>query len=78
MVLIDGGDGNGNGRSSAWQENGETPPQLMPAESYEFRVTKAEMQLLLRLRMLGAGSYQVVVAKTAHSMWGLRTFEVKE
>jgi hypothetical protein len=77
VVLLDGSSG-GNGRSSAWQEGGETLPLPPPAESYEFRVTKAEMQLLLRLRMLGAGSYQVLVAKTAHSMWGLRTFEVKE
>jgi hypothetical protein len=76
VVLLDGS--GGNGRSSAWQEGRETPPLPPPAESYEFRVTKAEMQLLLRLRMLGAGSYQIHVAKTAHSMWGLRTFEVKE
>lgn len=52
-----------NERESAWQE---------------IRVSRAEYQMLLHLRMLGSGVHAVRVRKDSRGMKGLREFRVTE
>jgi len=44
----------------------------------EIRVSETEHRLLLHLRMLERGRYDIEVFKDASSMWGLREFRVIE
>lgn len=67
-----------NGRSkSAWQEPDEGPA-ARDAQTYQMEVSLREQQLLLRLRMLEAGSWGLEVVKEARGREGLVRFRVVE
>jgi hypothetical protein len=70
-VVIDGR--NGRGRS-AWRDDGGEVRE--PGQVYMMEVSLREQQLLLRLRMLEAGEYQVRVNKAGRGRDGLRLWEV--
>jgi len=59
-----------DGRGSAWQD-GQPGCQ-------EIRISKAEYQMLLHLRMLDSGIHAVRIRKVARGMKGLREFRVTE
>lgn len=71
MSLVVQPEGNGrigdsaNQRDSAWQE-------------LDLRVSKAEYEMILHLRMLGAGVSAVRLLKTRRGMHGLQEFRVCE
>jgi hypothetical protein len=79
----------GNGgerRRSAWREAGGDDGRGARSEDEAQReagtrmmeVSLREEQLLLRLRMLGAGVYEVAVRKSQRGMWGLLEGRVVE
>ncbi len=70
-VVIDGR--NGRGRS-AWRDDEGQAGEATPV--YMMEVSLREQQLLLRLRMLEAGEYQVRVEKGGRGREGLRIWEV--
>jgi hypothetical protein len=69
-VVIDGR----NGRRSAWREDGGEGREV--GQVYVMEVSLREQQLLLRLRMLEAGEYQVRVEKGGKGREGLKLWEV--
>jgi hypothetical protein len=70
-ALVEGGNGR---RESAWREtNPETTPDR---DLYTMGVSLREQQLLLRLRMLEAGEFRLVVVKDGRGMTGLREWDL--
>ncbi len=57
-------------RESAWQDDGQG--------FQEIRLSKAEYQMILHLRMLSSGVHAVRVRKDARGMRGLREFRIAE
>jgi len=56
--------------SSAWRDDGQG--------FQEIRLSKAEYQMILHLRMLNSGVHAIRVHKTGRGMRGLRGFRVTE
>ncbi len=79
-VVTNGRDGR---RASAWNDSGipEGNEEIAPenlARLYPMDVSLREQQLLLRLRMLGAGEYTVMVYKDQRGMIGLKEWNVED
>lgn len=77
--------GRGERRESAWNDSTnrnfdneelETPENI--ARLYAMDVSLKEQQLLLRLRMLGAGEFVVMVYKDQRGMIGLKEWNVED
>ena len=66
----------GGAPQSAWREEEPAGDELVETV-YELPLSKAEMQLVMRLRMLEAGAFVLAVTKSERGMWGLMGFEVR-
>jgi hypothetical protein len=89
-VVYNGRDGRRSGRASSWNEasqrvddsaldDGNRPETAESASRlYPMDVSLREQQLLLRLRMLGAGEYVVMVSKDQRGMIGLKEWNVED
>ncbi len=84
-VIIDSQDGRGNNKRSAWDNDFDQSQYRQGNELREnnggavmMRLSDIEQHLILHLRMLERGVYNLEIRRDSSSMWGLREYKIEK